>query len=136
MGMAGRETVAGAQERSRNTEDILLEVRRLAKYFPVISGVLFQRTVGIIKAVDDCSFFIRKGETLGLVGESGSGKTTTGRCILQLDRPTAGEVLFDGQDLARLTEADLRRGRRRLPVVFQDSGSSINPRLTAWPRTG
>ena len=69
MGMAGRETVAGAQERSRNTEDILLEVRRLAKYFPVISGVLFQRTVGIIKAVDDISFFIRKGETLGLVGE-------------------------------------------------------------------
>jgi len=130
MGMAGRETVAGTQERSRNTENILLEVRHLAKYFPVISGVLFQRTVGIIKAVDDISFFIRKGETLGLVGESGSGKTTTGRCILQLERPTGGEVLFDGQDLARLTEADLRRVRRRLQVIFQDPYSSLNPRMT------
>jgi len=130
MRMAGRETVAGTQERSRNTENILLEVRHLAKYFPVISGVLFQRTVGIIKAVDDISFFIRKGETLGLVGESGSGKTTTGRCILQLDRPTAGEVLFEGQDLARLTEADLRRVRRRLQVIFQDPYSSLNPRMT------
>ena len=110
--------------------DILLEVRRLRKYFPLTSGVLFQRQVGLIKAVDDVSFSIRKGETLGLVGESGSGKTTTGRCILQLDRPTSGEILFEGRDLAQLDEAELRPVRRRMQVIFQDPYSSLNPRMT------
>ena len=110
--------------------DILLDVRRLRKYFPLTSGVLFQRRVGLIKAVDDVSFSIRKGETLGLVGESGSGKTTTGRCILQLDRPTSGEILFEGRDLAQLDEAALRPVRRRMQVIFQDPYSSLNPRMT------
>jgi len=110
--------------------DILLDVRRLRKYFPLTSGVLFQRQVGLIKAVDDVSFSIRKGETLGLVGESGSGKTTTGRCILQLDRPTSGEVRFEGRDLAQLDEAALRPVRRRMQVIFQDPYSSLNPRMT------
>ncbi|MFQ5961802.1 MAG: ABC transporter ATP-binding protein [Candidatus Methylomirabilales bacterium] len=110
--------------------DNLLEVRRLVKHFPLTSGVLLQRVVGLVKAVDDVSFFIRKGETLGLVGESGSGKTTTGRCILQLDRPTSGEVLFEGQSLTTLDEAQVRPMRRRIQVIFQDPYSSLNPRMT------
>ena len=110
--------------------DILLDVRRLCKYFTLSSGVILQRVVGLIKAVDDVSFFIRKGETLGLVGESGSGKTTTGRCILQLDRPTSGEVFFEGRDLAKLEEDELRPMRRRIQVIFQDPYSSLNPRMT------
>ncbi len=110
--------------------DVLLEVRHLTKYFPLTSGVFFQRVVGLIKAVDDVSFFIRKGETLGLVGESGSGKTTTGRCILQLERPTSGEVFFEGQDLTTLDETHVRPMRRRIQVIFQDPYSSLNPRMT------
>src|SRR5690349_12630915 len=86
--------------------DALVEVRGLKKYYPVTSGSLARRIVGWVKAVDDVSFSIRRGETLGLVGESGCGKTTTGRCVLQLERPTAGGVLFEGRDIARLTEAE------------------------------
>ncbi|MGH7387645.1 MAG: ABC transporter ATP-binding protein, partial [Candidatus Methylomirabilales bacterium] len=130
MGTIGPQPGARRQEEANSEGDILLEVRRLRKYFPLTSGVLFQRRVGLIKAVDDVSFSIRKGETLGLVGESGSGKTTTGRCILQLDRPTSGEVRFEGRDLARLDEAELRPVRRRMQVIFQDPYSSLNPRMT------
>ena len=130
MGTIGPQPGARRQEEANSEGDILLEVRRLRKYFPLTSGVLFQRQVGLIKAVDDVSFSIRKGETLGLVGESGSGKTTTGRCILQLDRPTSGEVLFGGRDLAQLDEAALRPVRRRMQVIFQDPYSSLNPRMT------
>jgi len=111
--------------------DILLDVRHLKMYFPVTSGILFQRKVGDIKAVDDVSFFIRRGETLGLVGESGSGKTTVGRCILQLYRPTAGEIYFDGVDLCKLNPRQMRAMRRRMQVIFQDPYSSLNPRMTA-----
>jgi len=130
MGTIGPQPGARRQEEANSEGDILLEVRRLRKYFPLTSGVLFQRQVGLIKAVDDVSFSIRKGETLGLVGESGSGKTTTGRCILQLDRPTSGEILFGGRDLAQLDEAALRPVRRRMQVIFQDPYSSLNPRMT------
>ncbi|MGH7362791.1 MAG: ABC transporter ATP-binding protein [Candidatus Methylomirabilales bacterium] len=115
---------------------IILEVRNLKKYFPVTSGVLTQRVVGLIKAVDDVSFFVREGETVGLVGESGCGKTTTARCILQLERPTGGEVLFEGKDLARMDEGELRAVRRRIQVIFQDPYGSLNPRMTVGQIVG
>ncbi len=107
-----------------------MEVRHLKKYFPVTAGGALQRVVGLVKAVDDVSFTVGRGETLGLVGESGCGKTTTGRCLLQLERPTAGEILFEGQDLARLSAADLRPLRRHVQIIFQDPYSSLNPRMT------
>ena len=110
-------------------EDTLLEVRDLVKHFRV-GGGLFSGGGGLVRAVDGVSFAIRRGETLGLVGESGCGKTTTGRCILQLERPTSGQVVFEGRDLTRLSEAELRPVRRRIQVIFQDPYSSLNPRMT------
>jgi len=101
-----------------------------------MSGVLTQRVVGVIKAVDDVSFAVREGETVGLVGESGCGKTTTARCILQLERPTRGEVLFEGEDLAQMGEAELRAVRRRIQVIFQDPYGSLNPRMTVGQIVG
>jgi len=112
------------------SNDCLVEVRGLSKHFPVVSGLIAQRVVGWVKAVDHVSFVVRRGETLGLVGESGCGKTTTGRCILQLDRPTAGEVWFNGRDLARMSDTELRPLRRKMQIVFQDPYSSLNPRMT------
>ena len=111
-------------------DNILLQVKNLRKYFPVTAGVIFQRQVAEIKAVDDVSFFIRRGETLGLVGESGSGKTTIGRCILQLYTPTSGDVFFDGQLLNDLTPKTMRPVRRKMQVIFQDPYASLNPRMT------
>jgi oligopeptide transport system ATP-binding protein len=108
----------------------LLQVKSLVKHFPVVGERLFARTAGVVRAVDGVSFSIRVGETLGLVGESGCGKTTIGRCILQLERPTSGEVIFEGQHLTALTEAELRPIRRRMQVIFQDPYSSLNPRMT------
>ncbi|MBI3126436.1 MAG: ABC transporter ATP-binding protein [Candidatus Tectomicrobia bacterium] len=117
--------------RSRGGEGdgVLLEVKGLKKHFPITEGVLIQRTVVTVKAVDGVSFSIRRGETLGLVGESGCGKTTTGRCILQLERPTEGEVIFGGTNLATLDQKELRSWRRRMQVIFQDPYSSLNPRM-------
>jgi oligopeptide transport system ATP-binding protein len=112
-------------------KDVLVEVQHLKMHFPVTAGVLFQHTVGHVKAVDDVSFVVRRGETLGLVGESGCGKTTTGRCILQLHRPSAGAVLFDGRDLCAMDGEELRGMRRHMQVIFQDPYSSLNPRMTA-----
>ena len=111
--------------------DVLLEVSHLKMYFPVTAGLIFQRAVAQIKAVDDISFFVRRGETLGLVGESGCGKTTTGRCILQLYKPTGGEVIFDGRNLITLSTRQMRQMRRQMQVIFQDPFSSLNPRMTA-----
>ncbi|PKB67360.1 MAG: peptide ABC transporter substrate-binding protein [SAR202 cluster bacterium Io17-Chloro-G3] len=117
-------------QQNGSSHENLVEVQNLKMYFPVMSGVIFQRKVADIKAVDDVSFNIRRGETLGLVGESGCGKTTTGRAILQLYRPTAGGVLFEGEDLTKMTNSQVRVFRRRMQMIFQDPYSSLNPRQT------
>ena len=107
----------------------LLQVTGLKKYFPVRSGI-FSRVSAWVKAVDDVSFHLRQGETLGLVGESGCGKTTVGRSILRLMEPTGGEVTFEGRDVLALTPKELRQARRRMQLIFQDPYSSLNPRMT------
>jgi oligopeptide transport system ATP-binding protein len=111
------------------TEPPLLEVRNLKMHFSVADGVLSRNPAAKVKAVDDVSFTIARGETLGLVGESGCGKTTTGRCILQLEKPTAGEIIFEGQNLADLDRKALNEKRERMQVIFQDPYSSLNPRM-------
>jgi oligopeptide transport system ATP-binding protein len=113
-----------------STNGALLEVRDLVKHFPIKQGILFDRTVGHVKAVDGVSFDIREGETLGLVGESGSGKSTTGYCVLQLLRPTSGSVRFMGKELTELKREELRRTRREMQIVFQDPYASLDPRMT------
>lgn len=107
----------------------LIEIRNLKKYFPITGGVL-QRKVGDVKAVDDVSFQVFRGETLGLVGETGCGKTTVGRTMMRLYEPTAGEIIFEGIDLTALGEEQLRQTRKRMQMVFQDPYASLNPRMT------
>jgi oligopeptide transport system ATP-binding protein len=109
--------------------EVLLQVRGLKKHFPVTEGVLIKRAIAHVKAVDGVSFEVRQGETLGLVGESGCGKSTTGRCILQLDPPTEGQIIYDGIDLSTIKRAELNRLRERIQVIFQDPYSSLNPRM-------
>jgi peptide/nickel transport system ATP-binding protein len=106
----------------------LVELQNLKVYFPIKSGILLDRHIGDIRAVDDVSLTVSRGETLGLVGESGCGKSTVGRTILRLYEPTAGRIFFDGQDISNLSEAELRPLRRRMQMVFQDPFSSLNPR--------
>jgi oligopeptide transport system ATP-binding protein len=106
----------------------LLQVRGLRMHFPVTEGLIARRHIGDVKAVDGVDLSIRRGETLGLVGESGCGKTTMGRCILRLEKPTAGEILYDGVDIAKLGRRELVALRRRIQVIFQDPYSSLNPR--------
>jgi oligopeptide transport system ATP-binding protein len=108
----------------------LVRVSNLKKHFPISSGIVFQRQVGAVKAVDDVSFEMYPGETLGLVGESGCGKSTTGRTVLQLYKPTAGSVMFEGKELTSLAPNDLREMRRRMQMIFQDPYASLNPRMT------
>jgi len=108
----------------------LVQVRGLKKYFPITQGIILQRKVADVKAVDGLDFDIKEGETLGLVGESGCGKSTTGRSILQLYRPTAGSVVFQGQDLVQLKGEELRKMRRNMQMIFQDPYASLNPRMT------
>src|SRR3954466_5937979 len=108
----------------------LLTVNDLVMHFPLTQGIIFQRKVGAVQAVDGVSFSVKQGETLGLVGESGCGKSTTGRAILQLYKPTAGEVVFNGRDLTKLDGGDMRKMRRHLQMIFQDPYASLNPRMT------
>ncbi|HUB12633.1 MAG TPA: ABC transporter ATP-binding protein [Acetobacteraceae bacterium] len=112
-----------------HTAPPLLDVRGLRMHFPVTEGIVSRRKVGEVKAVDGIDFAMQRGETLGLVGESGCGKTTTGRCILRLERPTEGAIIYDGTDIAALDQTELRPLRRRIQVVFQDPYSSLNPRM-------
>jgi oligopeptide transport system ATP-binding protein len=111
-------------------ENVLVHVDHLVKHFPITRGIIIQKQVGAVHAVDDVSFKIYKGETLGLVGESGCGKSTTGRTLLQLYRPTSGHVYFEGTDLVHLKGEDLRFMRRRMQMIFQDPYASLNPRMT------
>jgi ABC-type oligopeptide transport system ATPase subunit len=113
---------------TKSEQPILLEVKNLKTWFPIRRGLL-QRTVGHVKAVDDVSFYVRRGETLGLVGESGCGKTTVGRTILRLIPNSGGEVRFDGKDVFGAGALDLRRLRREMQIIFQDPGGSLNPRM-------
>ncbi len=110
--------------------DVLVNVQGLKMYFPVTAGLIFQRKIADVKAVDGIAFSVKKGETLGLVGESGCGKSTTGRAILQLYKPTAGSVNFGGTELTKLHAGDMRRMRRRMQMIFQDPYASLNPRMS------
>ena len=121
---------ADAPRQRASGDDVLVNVKNLVKYFPVTAGVL-RRKVGDVKAVDDVSFTIGRGETLGLVGESGCGKTTTGRCILQLYDVTSGSVVFNDVDLVQTKGEQLRRMRRHMQLIFQDPFASLDPRMTA-----
>ncbi len=108
----------------------LLEVKNLVKHFPITKGIVFSKQVGAVKAVDNISFHINPGETLGLVGESGCGKSTTGRLILRLIEPTSGEVRFDGKDILKLSRYQMRELRKEMQIIFQDPYASLNPRMT------
>jgi oligopeptide transport system ATP-binding protein len=117
-------------EKRNISQETLVQVTGLKKHFPIMSGIVFQRQVGAVKAVDDVSFNVYKGETLGLVGESGCGKSTTGRTVLQLYRPTAGSVVFEGEELTTMGSEKLRLMRKRMQIIFQDPFASLNPRMT------
>jgi oligopeptide transport system ATP-binding protein len=109
--------------------EVLVEVRQLKMYFPITKGIVFDRKIGDVKAVDGVSFQIFRGETLGLVGESGSGKTSVGRALLRVNEPTAGEIIFEGENFRRMKGEKLRRTRRRMQMIFQDPYASLNPRM-------
>ncbi len=125
-----RESGASSTMTASQTNNVLVDIQGLRMYFPVTAGIIFQRKIADVKAVDGISFAIRRGETLGLVGESGCGKSTTGRCILQLYRPTEGQILFGGRDLVKVKGGELRAFRRKMQMIFQDPYASLNPRMS------
>jgi oligopeptide transport system ATP-binding protein len=117
-------------------KEVLLYLKDLVKHFPIKQGIIFKREIGAVHAVDGVSFDIYKGETLGLVGESGCGKSTTGRAIMRLFKPTAGEVVFDGVNLVDLPAEEMRKTRKHLQMIFQDPYACLNPRLTVGEMIG
>lgn len=117
-------------------DNVILRVDNLVKHFPITRGIVIQKQVGAVHAVDGISFSVKRGETLGLVGESGCGKSTTGRTVLQLYRPTSGSVVFDGVDLVKLKGEELRHMRRKMQMIFQDPYASLNPRMTVGEIVG
>jgi oligopeptide transport system ATP-binding protein len=133
--VAARVPADGARlKRPERTRRPLLQTEALTKFFPVSRGWLARP--GLVRAVEDVSFYVRHGETLGLVGESGCGKTTLGRTLLRLVEPTFGRIVFDGQDITPLSQSELRPLRRRMQIIFQDPYSSLNPRLTVQATVG
>ncbi|MFE3244606.1 ATP-binding cassette domain-containing protein, partial [Kitasatospora indigofera] len=108
----------------------ILEVKGLVKHYPLTQGILFKSVVGAVKAVDGISFDLHRGETLGIVGESGCGKSTLAKVLMNLERATAGQVLFKGEDISRLSGSGLKAVRRNIQMVFQDPYTSLNPRMT------
>jgi len=130
--MDSKTTVKINEQKNNN---MILEVKKLNKYFPVTAG-LFSRVVAHVKAVDDVSFYLNEGETLGVVGESGCGKTTVGRAVLRLIEPTEGEITFKGWDVMKLKGEDLRTFRKNMQIIFQDPYSSLNPRKTVMDIVG
>ena len=121
-----RQTAPPAKDTSRT--EVMVRVENLKKYFPIYRGVIISRKVAAVKAVDNVSFEIYKGETLGVVGESGCGKSTTGRAILHLEKPSAGKVYLEDIDLTALAWKEMRLLRPRMQMIFQDSYASLNPR--------
>jgi oligopeptide transport system ATP-binding protein len=119
-----------ASDQRGSSDDVLVRIQGLKMHFPITEGIILARTVGNVRAVDGVDFAVRRGETLGLVGESGCGKSTTGRAVLQLYKPTAGSVNFDGVELTMLGAEPLRKMRRRMQMIFQDPYASLNPRMT------
>ncbi|CAN5767962.1 dipeptide ABC transporter ATP-binding protein [soil metagenome] len=128
--MTATQTAGATNPTTANGDAPLLDVRDLVMHFPLTQGIIFQKKVGAVQAVDGISLQVKRGETLGLVGESGCGKSTTGRAILQLYKPTSGQVIFNGKDLTKLNGGDMRKMRRHLQMIFQDPYASLNPRMT------
>src|SRR5215212_5438792 len=119
-----------ADQTGTASSDTLVDVQHLKMYFPIRRGLIIERVVGHVHAVDDISFHVKKGETLGLVGESGCGKSTTGRAVLQIYKPTSGSVLYNGVDVTKATGNTLSQYRRNMQMIFQDPFASLDPRMT------